>query len=218
MQDRKLAALKLFRFKIPEDGNCLFRAVSSQLYLNQEAHSKLRNDAANWMRTHADELEASGLVDNDRKEIDETASEGGWGGQAALVALSNLLGISIFVHLGGDKGKFEMQEISPHFALDDSSAIEIVRLAYLSCGHYDAVVTEQPQSNTVYDTWLLEREHMLMTDAALATILSGNVQVEKAVVSEVIFKNLLNIVKPVPVDKVKPAISSAASGSTNNKG
>ena len=212
-----MAALKLFRFKIPEDGNCLFRAVSSQLYLNQEAHSKLRNDAANWKCTQADELEASGPVDNDRKEIDETASEGEWGGQAALVALSNLLGISIFVHLGGDKGKFEMQEISPHFDLDDSSAIEIVRLAYWSCGHYDAVVTEQPQSNTIYVTWLLEREHMLMTDAALAT-LSGNVQVEKAVVSEVIFKNLLNIVKPVPVDKVKPDISSAASCSTNNKG
>ena len=63
-QDAALRTLRLHRYKIPEDGNCMFRAVASQLKRDQDKYHPIMRDAAsNWAADHIEELLASGLLD-----------------------------------------------------------------------------------------------------------------------------------------------------------
>ena len=63
-QDAALRILRLHRYKIPEDGNCMFRAVASQLRLDQDrVHPILREAASDWADLHVEDLLASLLVD-----------------------------------------------------------------------------------------------------------------------------------------------------------
>ena len=63
-QDAALRMLRLHRYKIPEDGNCMFRAVASQLRLDQDRiHPILREAASDWADLHVEDLLASLLVD-----------------------------------------------------------------------------------------------------------------------------------------------------------
>lgn len=48
-QDQDRSEKGLFRYKIPEDGNCLFRAVSSQV-LGAQLHAELREAAHKWLQ------------------------------------------------------------------------------------------------------------------------------------------------------------------------
>ena len=61
-QDRSLSRIGKYRIKIPEDGNCLFRAVGSQLRVGQESHLILRKKACEWLRQNTLTLE---LADGD---------------------------------------------------------------------------------------------------------------------------------------------------------
>ena len=74
---------------------------------------------------------------------------GTWQGQAALVALANVLGVNIAVVQGGDKGDVDIQHIKPH----DKSPHSNIMLAYLYSGHYDAASDRDGLSNPKYDRW-----------------------------------------------------------------
>ena len=64
-QDVALRTLGLYRYKIPEDGNCMFRAVASQMKRDQDKnHPLLREEASNWAAEHIEELLANGLLDS----------------------------------------------------------------------------------------------------------------------------------------------------------
>ena len=77
---------------------------------------------------------------------------GSWVGQAALVALSNVLGVNIAVVQGGDTGEVDIQHITPFETHDESPRRSIV-LAYLYSGHYDAASSRDDQSNPEYARW-----------------------------------------------------------------
>ena len=74
---------------------------------------------------------------------------GTWQGQAALVALANVLGVNIAVVQGGDKGEVDIQHITPQ----DKAPHSNIMLAYLYSGHYDAASNRDGLSNPKYDRW-----------------------------------------------------------------
>lgn len=152
-QDHALATLGLYRYKIPGDGNCMFRAVASQLNLDQEKyHSLLRQVAVKWMRQHIEELLGAGLLDCEQ-DIDDMVMDGSWPNQAALVALSNVLSTNIAIIQGGDKGSIDIQHITPITPPPEDDQTAGVKLAYLYNGHYDSVVNEPNLSNPTYTMW-----------------------------------------------------------------
>ena len=102
----------IYRFSIPGDGNCLFRAVCAQLGYSQTKHVRLHSMAVKWMRENKEHLLRSGLLDGD-EEIEETAELGAWPGQAAIVALANIFSTNIALIQGGDKGDIDIQHITP---------------------------------------------------------------------------------------------------------
>ena len=153
-QDKALESLGLYRYRIPGDGNCLYRAVAWQLKFDQEKyHPLLRRVSVKWMREYAQELMASGLLDT-IEEIEETDKLGTWPGQAAIVSLANIFGINIAIVQGGDKGDIDIQHIAP-FEQETSSDQGSVILAYLYNGHYDAVVDTPDMENPDFEKWML---------------------------------------------------------------
>ena len=153
-QDKALNSLGLYRFAIPGDGNCLFRAVASQLKFGQESyHPLLRQAAVGWMHEHAEDLIGCGLLDS-KDEIKETERLGAWPGQAAVVALANIFAINIVVIQGGDKGFLDIQHISPFETPAEDEEQTSIILAYLYHGHYDAVVDTPDLPNPDYEKWL----------------------------------------------------------------
>ena len=168
LQDRELRLLGLYRFRIPEDGNCLFRAVAAQLGLEQEsAHPKLRKEAFKWMMEHAEELLAYGLVDS-FDEITESSKIGVWPGQAALVALANVKNLNIAIIQGGDRGHIDIQHISPFNDEKTDAELRSIQLVYLYSGHYDTAINEKNKVNPAYDTWCKDKERKCNVDELIA--------------------------------------------------
>ena len=158
-QDKALLSLGLYRYRIPADGNCLFRAVASQLKLDQERyHPVLRKAAVKWMQANAEELIVGGMLDS-LGEIEATSELGTWAGQAAIVALGNIFSINIAVVQGGDKGDIDIQHISPFESSADDEEQGSVILAYMYNGHFDAVVDQEDLPNPHYEAWQYEQVH-----------------------------------------------------------
>ena len=158
-QDKALLSLGLYRYRIPADGNCLFRAVASQLKLDQERyHPVLRKAALKWMQANAEELIVGGMLDS-LGEIEATSELGTWAGQAAIVALGNIFSINIAVVQGGDKGDIDIQHISPFESSVDDEEQGSVILAYMYNGHFDAVVDQEDLPNSHYEAWQYEQVH-----------------------------------------------------------
>ena len=158
-QDKALLSLGLYRYRIPADGNCLFRAVASQLKLDQERyHPVLRKAAVKWMQANAEELIVGGMLDC-LGEIEDASELGTWAGQAAIVALANIFSINIAVVQGGDKGDIDIQHISPFESSVDGDEQGSVILAYMYNGHFDAVVDQEDLPNPHYEAWQYEQVH-----------------------------------------------------------
>ena len=171
-QDKALGTLGLYRYKIPGDGNCMFRAVSAQLRLDQEKfHPRLRAAAWRWMVSHTEALLAEGLLDNEQ-EVEDTRHLNHWPGQAALVAMANILNINIAVIQGGDQGNIDIQHITP-FETDSGKEEGNIVLAYLYNGHYDAVVHDPHVPNPGYAMWASQSALSDKQSEALAKRLSA---------------------------------------------
>ena len=158
-QDKALLSLGLYRYRIPADGNCLFRSVASQLKLDQERyHPVLRKAAVKWMQANAEELIVGGMLDC-LGEIEAAGELGTWAGQAAIVALANIFSINIAVVQGGDKGDIDIQHISPFESSVDGEEQGSVILAYVYNGHFDAVVDQEDLPNPDYEAWQYDQVH-----------------------------------------------------------
>ena len=53
----QLLPLGLALREVPGDGNCLFRALSDQLYGQDAHHAEIRADVVNYMRNHREDFE-----------------------------------------------------------------------------------------------------------------------------------------------------------------
>jgi len=74
-QDSALARIGKYRLKIPEDGNCLFRAVGSQLPIGQVGHLHLRKETSAWLEQNTVDM-IDGVSTRDEHAIEHWSQEG----------------------------------------------------------------------------------------------------------------------------------------------
>ena len=84
------------------DGNCLFRAVSDQVYCNSNLHAHVRKLCADYMEEEEKffsefEIEVIFSVDYSTY-IDNLRKDGTWGGEPEIIALSHIYKRSIEVY------------------------------------------------------------------------------------------------------------------------
>ena len=166
VQDAALATIGLYRYHIPGDGNCLFRAVASQLNIEQDIHQVLRDASTKWLRQNLDFLLAENLMD--LTELEETEA-GGWGSNASLWALANVFSVNIQLYVGARVAENEIEVMRPLF----TSSNGLIRLAYLHCGHFDAVIDTLNYPNPEYEKWCDLKKRQMAADELLAGILTA---------------------------------------------
>jgi len=106
-RERLTKRLKLYSLKeveIPGDGNCLFSAVSDQVYDTISEAGTIRRNAVSWLRQHGHEKLPNGACLKDfvcDQEWDEylmnMSTPGIWGDHVMLVAITEIFGVNACV-------------------------------------------------------------------------------------------------------------------------
>ncbi|KAE9017656.1 hypothetical protein PR003_g23777 [Phytophthora rubi] len=85
---------------IRKDGNCLFRALSDQLYGHERRHLELRRRLVDFIDLERAFFEPFVAGEGVVEYCERLREAGAWGGHPELVAASRLLGVNIIVHTG----------------------------------------------------------------------------------------------------------------------
>lgn len=94
----QLRAMGLYAAPTLGDGNCLFRALSDQIYGTPNEHLVLRKDICTFMAAHKERFEA--FVDDDRswdQHISAMRNNGTYGGHLELTAFAQLKAVNVKV-------------------------------------------------------------------------------------------------------------------------
>jgi len=92
----KLSHVGLCIHSVPADGNCLFSAVSHQLYSTSEHHSALRKQAVDFMLDHSEDFK--GFIPDLENYTARMSTLGIWGSHFEIQALSRALGVNFAIH------------------------------------------------------------------------------------------------------------------------
>ncbi|CAJ1966676.1 unnamed protein product [Cylindrotheca closterium] len=125
------------------DGNCLFRALSDQLYNDRgHHHDEIRNDICDFMADNEDEFKMFLVFEGDGKNtqdatdfdsyIADTRRDGVWGGNLELVAAARMYGRNITVYSA------TLAIFTIECDLEETSGPNIL-LSFHSGDHYNSV-------------------------------------------------------------------------------
>lgn len=95
----QLFPLGLALREVPGDGNCLFRALSDQLYGEDARHAKIRTDVVDYIRSNREDFEPF-LVDETsfERHLQNLGDLGTYGANDSIVAFSRIRGVTIVIH------------------------------------------------------------------------------------------------------------------------
>jgi len=137
--DAYTAALASIGLKVERargDGNCLYRAVSLQMYGTQQHHAAVRAAVAGYMRIEAEYFEPFvECPDGFQAYVDSVATDGVWGDDPEVQAVAEIYQRPVIVY-GLDAGRLVLRR-----SIEGGG--EPVRLSYYKGGHYDSVVPLQ---------------------------------------------------------------------------
>ena len=141
MRNRLLVRLKresLREVQVLGDGNCQFRALSEQLYGNEDSHKAIRARVVEHLRDN--ETKYAGFVEGTyEKYVDVMSQEGTWGDHITLQVFANIYNVKI--ELQTDYEDKWIKEFFPRD--DDNNKLEynekIIRLSFYSEWHYNYI-------------------------------------------------------------------------------
>ena len=103
---KALKKMGLRIIKIAADGNCLFRAVAHQLYVDVTRHIDLRKECCEYMLVHRTHF--CNFVDGSFDEyIEKMKQETTWGGNLEITAMSEMCDRKITIHSKDDVKEME---------------------------------------------------------------------------------------------------------------
>ena len=95
----QLGTLGLTLKQVPGDGNCLFRALTDQLYGNSNDHLLHRTQVVSYMRQHRDDFEP--FVEDDISfdaHLSSLAENGTFAGNDSIVAFARKHNLTVVIH------------------------------------------------------------------------------------------------------------------------
>ena len=133
---RILGEKKMGVKEVMGDGNCLFRAVSDQVFGTEEFHSQIREVCMAYMRIERDFFKQF-VVGGDEyfdRYVEYKSLEGIWGDDLEIQILSEIYNrpIQLFAYSGIPMRTF-------HEVLDPNSRVQPIRLSYHGQSHYNSV-------------------------------------------------------------------------------
>ena len=132
--------------EIEGDGNCLFRAVSHQLYLDEGHHNELRQQAVAHMEKHRERF-IPFCPTNFDEHIKNMKSSGYWGDDLEIRALEEILDRIILIYSRESTISLASQQLGPvnnNFQERDLMAnVAPMILSYHGFSHYNSVFNEK---------------------------------------------------------------------------
>ena len=140
--------LHFFIKKMEGDGNCMFRAVSDQVYGNEDFHNIIREKCMDYLLIEREFF--SQFVEGGDKEfdnyIDMKRKFGVWGDDVELQAISELYNRPIEIYSGSDKPLKTFHENIKEYNLKEKNEqnnniiISPIRISYHGKEHYNSVI------------------------------------------------------------------------------
>ena len=132
--------------EIEGDGNCLFRAVSHQLYLDEGHHNELRQQAVAHMEKHRERF-IPFCPTNFDEHIKNMKTSGYWGDDLEIRALEEILDRIILIYSRESTISLASQQLGPvnnNFQERDLMAnVAPMILSYHGFSHYNSVFNEK---------------------------------------------------------------------------
>ena len=136
----RLQAIGLHIIRVDGDGNCLFRAVAHQIYLDESRHIELRARCVRHMKEHWERYKSFCDSDFDAY-LRSMEIPGTWGDNLEIFALEEVL--DRFICIYSSEGK-EVKPMKIHF--DDDfrlDGVEPILLTYHGQNHYNSLFNEK---------------------------------------------------------------------------
>ena len=134
--------MKENNFEIKEvsgDGNCLFRAISDQVYGSDEYHEKIREMCMNYLTVQKKFFQF--FIEGDFDEyIKEKSKSGVWGDDIELEALSEIYNRPIEIYSGTAVPIKCFHEDNKKFLYKEGIISVPIRLSYHGKKHYNSVI------------------------------------------------------------------------------
>jgi len=146
----KLAVKGLQIESMGEDGNCLFRSISHQVYGKEDFHHILRIKCVDYLQSEYQYFGSYVPGGHDKQIFDGYCTRmrrnGIWGDNLEIQAFSEIYGRSIEIYAYDDKPMktFSNQKVSDH-------QIEPLRLSYHCNSHYNSIINPLLHRNNILD-------------------------------------------------------------------
>jgi hypothetical protein len=133
-----LAGFLLLVFDVLGDGNCLFRAISHQLYGTTARHEDLRRKCCAYIKEHRDYF-ARWLAEDVDAYLGRMRKPGQWGDHIELVALREIFNVNIVVYAQGSVEKpntlgFPLYE-----------GLQTLMVSYHGGNHYNSITRQHTE-------------------------------------------------------------------------
>jgi hypothetical protein len=147
--------------RIQADGNCLFRAVSDQIYRNEAFHADMRRRVVEYIAREKElfrpfvENEQAGKYEHIDAYCKRMQQDAQWGGNPELFAVARLFNVRIYVHQGPkrrlsiESGRVEAPEMEINL---------LFRNDHYDSLHDEAHLDEKPRLSTTVAQDLLGEE------------------------------------------------------------
>ena len=162
---KNIEKLHFFIKKMGRDGNCMFRAVSDQVYGNEDYHYIIREKCMDYLLIERDFF--SQFIEGGNKEFDNYINmkrkSGVWGDDVELQAISEIYNRPIEIYSGSNKPLKTFHENIKEFNLKDEKEenkkikISPIRVSYHGKEHYNSVVPTKFD----FDIWRCYKDNMI---------------------------------------------------------
>ena len=129
LQNRSLRVVPISR-----DGNCLFRAVSHQMYHTENNHQEIRLMAVDHIKKNAEFYKSFLANENLDQRVKKMSKLGEWGDHLEIQAISEVYGAQIEIYC--------FRDLPTVIYCGDQQPKHVFRLFYNNLVHYDSIVEE----------------------------------------------------------------------------
>lgn len=138
--EERMASIGLHIIEVEGDGNCLYRSVAHQFYLNEERHPEIRAAVGSHMRKHRDRYASFCTIDYD-DYLERQSEDRTWGDDLEIKALEEIFDRRIVIY--SSDSPF-LEPIATDFVGNGpSDESQPIILSYHGQMHYNSVFNEK---------------------------------------------------------------------------
>jgi hypothetical protein len=159
--NNRFSAFNLRIKEIAQDGNCLFRAISDQLYGSEESHIQVRRETLDYIETERNYFQSFIVNEPFDRYLERMRKDKEWGDNVELQAISEIYKARIEI--------FYASEIPIVIFSSQTKAERIFRIFYKNMNHYDSIVEANGGEGTSLEALIKSmKEKMKLLDQLIS--------------------------------------------------